>query len=47
LEQIRRSTASGGRHFETFAIDEVDKASRLVARVHKTIYIRRKPSINA
>lgn len=46
LEQIRRSTANGGKHFETFAIDVVDKDSRLVARVQKTIYIRRKPSIN-
>lgn len=43
LERIRRSTADGGKHFETFTVGVTDRRGREVAKVRKTIYIRKKP----
>jgi len=42
LEQIRRHTAAGEKYFADFDIDITDAAGSLVAKVHKTIYVRRK-----
>ena len=42
IDRIRHITASGGKHFENFSADVVDNRRQIVAKVNKTIYIRRK-----
>ena len=42
LEKIRINTGSGGRYLPQFTIDITDEAGELVARVRKTLYIRKK-----
>jgi len=42
LEEIKRRTDSGEKYFAKFGIDITDEDHELVARVTKTIYIRRK-----
>lgn len=42
IRQIRRKASSGAKHFENFSIDVVDKHKEMIARVRKTIYIRKK-----
>ncbi len=43
LERIREHTADGRKYLPNFAIDIVDDNGQLVARVHRTIYVRTKP----
>jgi acyl-coenzyme A thioesterase PaaI-like protein len=43
LETIRQQTAAGAKYLPDFTIDIRDANQELVARVHKTIYIRKKP----
>ncbi|HSC78945.1 MAG TPA: DUF4442 domain-containing protein [Chitinolyticbacter sp.] len=43
LADIRAHTAGGDKYLPEFTIDVLDEASNVVARVHKTLYIRRKP----
>jgi hypothetical protein len=43
LVEIRRHTAGGERYLAEFDVDVVDESDDLVARVRKTIYVRRKP----
>jgi acyl-coenzyme A thioesterase PaaI-like protein len=42
LDRIRCLTANGDKHFQNFNVEVTDKSGNTVARVHKTIYIRRK-----
>ena len=42
LEDIKRSTESGEKHFANFVIEIKDTDDVLVARVKKTIYVRKK-----
>ena len=42
LNRIQALSANGGKHFETFVIEVKDRKGELVAKVRKTIYIRRK-----
>ncbi len=43
LDEIRRGTEAGEKFEPTYGIDIVDTSGKLVARVHKTLYIRKKP----
>ena len=43
LAAIKRQTAGGEKHLADFDVDIVDADQDLVARVKKTIYVRRKP----
>ncbi|WP_024460886.1 DUF4442 domain-containing protein [Marinimicrobium sp. LS-A18] len=43
LERIRAHTADGKKYLPNFAIDIVDDNGHLVARVHRTLYVRAKP----
>lgn len=43
LAEIRRATAGGSKYLPEWDIDIVDSAGELVARVHKTLYVRKKP----
>ncbi len=43
LQRIRQVTADGDKHIESFDIEVRDAKGTLIARVHKEVYIRRKP----
>ncbi len=43
LERIREHTTNGKKYLPNFAIDIVDDNGQLVARVHRTLYVRAKP----
>jgi acyl-coenzyme A thioesterase PaaI-like protein len=43
LAAIREHTAAGEKYLPEFTVDILDAEQKLVARVHKTIYIRKKP----
>lgn len=43
LERIRAHTADGKKYLPNFPIDVVDEHGLLVARVHRTLYVRAKP----
>lgn len=43
LDRIREYTATGEKYLPEFTIEIFDAEQKLVARVHKTIYIKRKP----
>ena len=42
LKVIRRSTSNGEKYFSNFIVEKRDEDDDLVARVKKTIYVRRK-----
>ena len=42
LEAIKRSTETGRKYFSNFLIEIKDEDDELVAKVNKTIYVRRK-----
>lgn len=42
LDEIRRKTIGGAKHLHDFCVQVVDPAGRVVAKVVKTLYIRRK-----
>ncbi len=42
VDQIRRLTSDGSKHYEKFTIDVTDVRGDTVARVQKTIYIRKR-----
>jgi acyl-coenzyme A thioesterase PaaI-like protein len=44
IAEIKAQTASGDKFEPTFPVDIVDTQGKIVARVRKTIYIRRKAS---
>jgi len=43
LDEIVERAADGERHFEAFSVDVVDRYGEVVARVQKTIYVKKKP----
>ncbi len=46
LDELREAATSGKKMLEKFRLDIVDANNSPVARVHKTIYIRKKKSIH-
>ncbi|GLS03393.1 DUF4442 domain-containing protein [Chitiniphilus shinanonensis] len=44
LADIRARTADGAKYLPEFEVDIRDDADQVVARVHKTLYVRRKPA---
>lgn len=44
LAAIRAATAGGDKHHPEFEIDVTDASGTVVARIHKTVYVRRKPA---
>ena len=44
LAEIKRETAHGEKHFSHFVLEIKDEAGDLVARLKKTIYVRKKQS---
>lgn len=44
LAEIRERTASGEKYLPQFVIDIVDEQNELIARVTKTLYVRKKPT---
>ncbi|WP_420645409.1 DUF4442 domain-containing protein [Candidatus Leptofilum sp.] len=42
LEEIRQNTANGEKYFPTFIVEIKDADGELVAKVKKTIYVRKK-----
>lgn len=43
LDEIRTKTADGGKFLPEFEIDIIDSNKDLIARVNKTLYIKKKP----
>ena len=43
LDAIRVATRNGVKHFAEFDVDICDEVGDVVARVHKTLYVREKP----
>jgi acyl-coenzyme A thioesterase PaaI-like protein len=43
LAEVRAQTANGEKALPEFHIDILDEDNKLVARVHKTLYVKRKP----
>lgn len=46
LEEIRRATADGNKYLPQMTIEIVDNNNTLIAKVDKTLYVRKKPSKN-
>ncbi|KPQ27089.1 MAG: hypothetical protein HLUCCX14_16295 [Marinobacter excellens HL-55] len=42
LDEIRDATADGDKYLPEWHVDIVDESGEIVARVHKTLYVRRK-----
>jgi hypothetical protein len=42
LQRIREKTAGGDKHFEDLTVQITDPQGRTVARIAKTLYIRKK-----
>lgn len=42
VDAIRQATVGGDKHLPEFSVDVVDEAGDVVARVFKTLYVRRK-----
>lgn len=45
LDTINRHTATGEKFLPSFIIDVVDKDKQLIARVERTLYVRKKPTV--
>lgn len=43
VDDIRQAIAGGEKYEPTFTVDVLNRQNEVVARVHKTLYIRRKP----
>lgn len=43
IDAVLRATAAGGKHLPTWPIEVLDEQGEPVARVRKTLYVRRKP----
>ena len=43
VEHIRAQTDNGAKYLPEFSVDVIDAQGNVVARVHKTLYVRRKP----
>jgi len=46
VEEIAAATTKGEKYLPEFIVDVLDTNQHLVARVHKTLYIKRKPAKN-
>ncbi|MDH5630490.1 MAG: DUF4442 domain-containing protein [Gammaproteobacteria bacterium] len=46
LDEIKAKTAKGEKYLPEFEIDLIDEEQNLIARVHKTIYIKKKAKNN-
>lgn len=44
LEEIRERTASGEKYLPEFHIDIRDEQEQVIARVHRVLYVRKKPA---
>jgi acyl-coenzyme A thioesterase PaaI-like protein len=44
LEEIRAATANGEKYLPEFTVEIYDAQQHLVARVHKTVYVKLKPA---
>ncbi|OWY37168.1 tetrameric acyl-CoA thioesterase [Xenophilus sp. AP218F] len=44
VDEVRKATANGDRYLPELSVDVVDQQGELVARVRKTLYVRRKKS---
>lgn len=44
IEEIRAATANGEKYLPEFIVEIFDVDQKLVARVHRTIYVKKKPS---
>lgn len=44
LAEIRERTANGEKYLPQFVIDIVDEQNELIARITKTLYVRKKPT---
>lgn len=42
LDEVRRHTAHGDKYLPQLLVDVVDQQGEVVARVHKTLYVKRK-----
>ncbi|MBL0123329.1 MAG: hypothetical protein IPP88_11565 [Betaproteobacteria bacterium] len=42
IEDVKRKTSNGEKFEPMYSIDVVDTAGKVIARVEKTLYIRRK-----
>ena len=42
LDEIRQRTAGGDKYLPEMMVEIVDRGGEVVARVHKTLYVRRK-----
>lgn len=47
LAEVIEKTAGGDKYLPEFTINVVDEAGDLVARIRKTVYVRRKPASQA
>jgi acyl-coenzyme A thioesterase PaaI-like protein len=45
LEDIRKHTAGGEKYFKDLTVDIVDAAGEVVAKVRRTLYVRKKPHL--
>lgn len=43
LEDVKAHTANGEKYLPQFHVEIFDEEQKLVARVHRTVYVRRKP----
>lgn len=43
IEDIKNNTANGDKYLPQYEIDIVDEDKNLIARVNKTLYVRKKP----
>ena len=44
IEEIRTATANGEKYLQEFTVEIYDAQQHLVARVHKTVYVKLKPA---
>ncbi len=42
IEKIKKNTVNGEKYLPTFEVDILDESQNVIAKVHKTLYIRRK-----
>lgn len=45
IDDVRQCTAAGGKYLPELQVEVRDGEGALVARVHKTLYVRRKPRL--
>lgn len=44
VEAIRQATSDGSKHYPSWTVEVVDEASDVVARIEKTLYVRKRAS---